>query len=944
MEPKPSPGKEAAARGFSPRNAWSRRKPLRDALAVVLSICLCAWAGILYTTRASVNAIVEAGGAWLVASAQAAAHSIDPDAFAHLTRREQESSPEYQSVFAALRSFHSGNPEFRYVYTTRMAGDSVLFVVDAAPQGDFDRDGQEDHSFLMDPYSQASANLRRTLESGRAGFDRKPHKDLRGTFQSGCAPIRDSARNTIGAACVNVDADTFQVRVHAVRRHAAAGMVLCLVIASLTGIGVFFLRKRQVDAEAELLRIGRQSELQNLKLQESQARLNEAQKQSQLGHWTYDCVHGESDWSEENYHIHGLPFPGPKPTLEQLIETVYPEDRASLREHVHNLFDLGQAADYRYRKVLPDGEIRHLYSRGEADRGPDGKVIRVRGTTQDVSDWVRIEAELRDERDRAESAARAKAEFLAVMSHEIRTPLNGVLGMGHLLSATLTTAEQNGLIRTLLDSGEHLLSLINDILDFSKIEAGRMQIEQVPFGVRHLCESVCELLLAKAGESGIALRHRINIGEDAQYVGDPGRVRQVLFNLLGNAVKFTSAGEVILDVDTEGEGLRFEVRDTGIGMTPDQIQRLYRPFTQADASTSRRFGGTGLGLAITFRIIQMMKGGITVESSPGKGSVFTVRLPLSIVRPRDPSVMARYRGKPVFSAVGCRVLLVDDRLSSRTSLHRQLAELGVDVRDADSASNALQVLDEAAAQGWRPDAGMIDWRMPNVDGIDLCGMLRARPDTAQTPLMLISFAAARGDAQRAREAGFQAYFVKPLSRQMIAGALHLMRDPEALKVWPLITRHSVDEAEFGQAPSGIGPAAERNAEASPAQVDRSRVLVAEDNIVNQTVCSKMLERMDCHVAIAVDGKAALEAVGSESFDLILMDCMMPEMDGYEATRAIREREAGSGRHIPIVACTANASDDEIRKCLEVGMDDYLSKPYHPADLKRVLEKWGRRKE
>ncbi len=649
-------------------------------------------------------------------------------------------------------------------------------------------------------------------------------------------------------------------------------------------------------------------------LRRREEQLAEAQRVGHLGSWEWDVGADELQWSDELYRIFGLPPGGFDGTFAGYLALLHPEDREMTAAIVAACLDGLPGFEFDQRIAgRPGQKPVWVRASGEVLRDDVGRPRLMRGTALNITPYKEAEKELEKARDTALAGLRAKSAFLATMSHEIRTPMNGVIGLADLLMATDLDERQRQYVAGVQTAGEALLAIINDVLDFSKIEAGRIELEVIDLDVTQVIEEVAGLLARQAHAKGIELITRGCLGLSTPLRGDPSRLRQVLLNLTANAVKFTDAGEVVLSAqlgaaDDDAVDLVFEVSDTGIGIAPADLQHIFQPFSQVDASTTRRFGGTGLGLAISRQLVETMGGDLTVESRLGAGSVFrfTVRLPRGRARP------VAERGSRAPLPEGLAVLVVDDNATNRLILHEQLIAWQLRPQLADSGATALRLLHEAAAAGTPFAIALLDVNMPAMDGFQLARRIKDSPELSGTRLVVLTST----DVTTAEldDAHVSAHLNKPVRSAQLHELLLRVLQP----------------AVHGPDPGSVPPSAR--------QPGRGRVLVVEDNAINQLVARGLLDRLGFVADLAGNGHEALAALERNGYAAVLMDCQMPVMDGYTATAEIRRREGGQ-QHIPIIAMTAGALAGDEERCLAAGMDAYLPKPINSTQLESLLVRW-----
>ncbi len=604
--------------------------------------------------------------------------------------------------------------------------------------------------------------------------------------------------------------------------------------------------------------------------------------------------------------------------VDTFLKLLHPEDEAATtafeKEYItgaHTVYDL------EFRMLHKDGNYRWIRARGDALRDTKGMAYRLAGSHTDITERKRSEASIIRAKEEAEAANKLKGQFLANMSHEIRTPMNGIMGYLELLSASVATQEQKEYVSEAKSASEHLLYLINDVLDFSKVEAGKMLLEHVPFNPRTVVEETVSSFLPRLYGKPIELYTLIKRYVPEKIMGDPSKFRQIVTNILGNAVKFTRSGEigVVLDCkDIGGDKIGFSltISDTGIGMSNASLDKLFKPFIQADASTTRQYGGTGLGLAITQELVNMMQGTISVESIEGVGSTFTIQLPFQGV-----SKVSKTDLEP--SLEGVAILVVDQQLKSRNVIHQYLADAGAIVLETDNFEKAIALLADQTT-GMNPvKVVLIDYNLPEVNGYQMAAALKTLPNTKHLKLLFLASWPLKGGDEDLVALGFSGYVMKPVKKD------DLIQSIESALMSDTAQRRAEDK--------------QKTSKLHPQNALKTKILLVEDNEMNQKIVLKLLKTHKVFCDVVSSGEQALEVLSKKTYDLIFMDCQMPGMDGYECTAQIRLNE-GVSRHTPIVAMTANALEGDRLKCLKAGMDDYLSKPLDVGKLFKQIEKYN----
>jgi len=692
-----------------------------------------------------------------------------------------------------------------------------------------------------------------------------------------------------------------------------------------------------------------------LEIQQINKRIALATEAASIGVWEYDLASDVSDWDERMFSLYGIEKSDFSDHKIDWLSFVHPDDVESALAVMSNAITEKKNFEDEYRIKLPSGEVKFIKAVGVVNCDDKGDAVQLIGVNYDISKVKVAEQAHIQAKELAEDTARHKAEFLASMSHEIRTPMNGVLGMLGLLMRSELTDEQRHRAKLANSSAESLLTLINDILDFSKVEAGKLDLEILDFDIRSLLGEFSETMAFRCQDKGLEIILDVSQITFSHVKGDPGRIRQILSNLVGNAIKFTEQGEIVIRAQVqllENQELLFtcSISDTGIGIPEEKLAEIFDSFSQVDASTTRQYGGTGLGLAISRRLCDLMGGEIDVESEAKKGSCFTFKLTLARSNQGGEVI-------PDVNIKGVELLIVDDNKTNREVLRQQLELWGANVTEAEHGLVALAILEKAS----RPDfkVAFLDMQMPYMNGAELGQHIRQLSHLKELKLVMMTSMASRGDAKYFADLGFDAYFPKPATTSDLFDTLALTLNNSELiaKAEPLITHHylqglnrkpsSRNDVEMKNVTETYFPENEQRGNgkiSSGKNLEKCRLLLVEDNRINQEVARFILAEFGVNADVAADGLEALQslkvALLDMPYDLILMDCQMPEMDGYQATKAIRAGDAGDYYiNIPIIAMTANAMKGDKEKCINAGMNDYLSKPIEQKLLRKKLRYW-----
>ncbi|MFO0388322.1 MAG: response regulator [Alphaproteobacteria bacterium] len=886
--------------------------PKQLAVTIFCSVFVCA-SIIAYLNYSHLKEIIQHE---LQSIVSIASKITDGDLHETITSPAQKNDHAYRHLQEHYQQILAANPQISYIYTLIQKDDKLYFITDTQQS---ENAASADHSTrtstaeIMEEYPDATPTLWDAMRTQSTRVEENTYTDEWGEFLSAYAPIYNSKKEFVGIIGADIYADHFK----ATMRKIWIGLILSVSFAGSLATTVFFLMHRLQSQKILAIDM----------LKKSEERLNLALTSSTDGLWDWNVITKEVYYSPRFMALTGYDHYELPHTIDTFVKLIHEDDRTSVNNAIIHHFKYKTSYIDEYRLRHKRGHFIWCEARAQASWDNHNRAVRMTGFTVDITERKLTEEKLLNARAEAERANHMKSEFLANMSHEIRTPMNGIIGMATLLSQTSIDTQQAAYIKSVIQSSESLMQIINDILDFSKIEAGKLILENIPFDFQTLVEEIVDVMAIKAHEKKLELLLRYTPDTSRYVLGDPGRVRQILFNLISNAIKFTDTGHVLISVSPmeclgENKARYFiEVEDTGIGIPEDKMEYIFNKFTQADGSTTRKFGGTGLGLAICKQLTHMMGGEIGVRNTQTQGACFWFSVSLAINTERDVLPL------PTLAPLqDLHVLIVDDNKTACNIFIEHLRFVGAQGHSANSGREALDILQ----QNPPIDVAVIDYIMPDMDGIDLARRIKGIPDTKDIKLLMLTSIPVRGDTNQLLQVGFCGYLPKPCTPSELVDTIAFIISRPRPITRELVTRHTLKEQKQ----------LVTRQERMNLSFKDAHILVVEDNLVNQMVTNSLLNKLGCNVAIATNGKEAVTLFTSHTYDLILMDCQMPEMDGYEATDAIRMIEKDNSRtRTPIIALTANAMKGDDEKCYAAGMDDYLSKPIKQNEIEDVLIKW-----